>query len=226
MADIQIDTDHRLAAVHRSVEDSDRQGPPYKAVIATEVYPSPVDDVWDALTDADRLARWFLPVTGELRLGGRYQLEGNAGGEVLECEPGERFLVTWVYADQVSWVEVTLAAEGDGTRFRLTHTTHGDNPFWQQFGPGAVGIGWELGLLGLSLHLASREAVDREAFAAWETTEAARGFILASAAAWGEADAAGGEDPDQARAAAERSGAFFTGEGPGVEDLAHGGDAG
>src|ERR1044071_2098961 len=113
MAEIQIDTDHPLAAVTRAVEPADREGP-YKAVVASEVYPSPPADVWDALTDPDRLARWFLPVTGELRLGGTYQLEGNAGGEVLECEPEERFVVTWVYDGNVSWVEVTLVAEGDG----------------------------------------------------------------------------------------------------------------
>ena len=43
--------------------------------------------MWDACTDPERIGRWFLPVSGDLRLGGRYQLEGNAGGEILRCEP-------------------------------------------------------------------------------------------------------------------------------------------
>jgi uncharacterized protein YndB with AHSA1/START domain len=219
MADITIDTDHRLAAVRRSVEPADREGP-YKAVIASEVYPSPPAEVWDAFTDAERLARWFLPVTGELRLGGTYQLEGNAGGEVLECEPEQRFLVTWVFDDNVSWVEVTIAPEGDGTRMRLVHTCHADNPFWDQFGPGATGVGWESGMIGLSLHLATGEAVDREAFAAWESGPGARSFMLGAAEAWGAAETAGGEDPEVAQRRAGAVGAFYTGEGPGMEDVA------
>ncbi len=209
MADIRIDTDHRLAAVTRTVEGSDREGP-YKAVVATERYPSPVEDVWDALTDAERLGRWFLPVTGELRLGGTYQLEGNAGGEVLECEPPERFVVTWVYDGNVSWVEVALEPEGDGTRMRLAHTCHVDNPFWDQFGPGATGVGWELGLLGLSLHLATGTRVDRQAVEAWTTGREGLRLARESATAWGEADAAGGEDPDVARRRADEVGTFYT----------------
>ena len=46
--------------------------------------------MWDAVTSAERIPRWFLPISGDLRLGGRYQLEGNAGGEVLECAPPAR----------------------------------------------------------------------------------------------------------------------------------------
>lgn len=211
MADIQIDTDHRLAAVTRDVEDvAPREGRPHKAVIASEVYPSPPSDVWDAVTDADRLARWFLPVTGELRLGGTYQLEGNAGGEVLECEPEERFLVTWVYDGHVSWVEVTLTPEGDGTRLRLSHIADSDNPFWDQYGPGAAGVGWESGLVGLSLHLATGAPVDREAFAAWGTSDEGRRFGIGAAEAWGRADLASGEDAEVARRRAAEVAAFYT----------------
>lgn len=222
MAEIQIDTDHRLAAVTRAVEPTDRfgAGEPLKAVIATEVYPSPVADVWDALTDPERLSRWFLPVTGDLRLGGTYQLEGNAGGEVLECEPEERFVVTWVFDGFTSWVEVTLTAEGDRTRLRLAHTSNCDNPFWDQFGPGATGVGWESGMIGLHLHLATGETVDREAFEAWSIGDEGRRFGIASATGWGEADIAAGEDPEVARRRADEVAGFYTTPPP--ED---GGDA-
>ena len=37
----------------------------------------------DALTDPERIGRWFLPISGDFRLGGRYQFEGNAGGKIL-----------------------------------------------------------------------------------------------------------------------------------------------
>lgn len=227
MADIQIDPDARLAAVTRTVEDDPRHEGPFKAVVTTELYPSPPSDVWDALTDAERLSRWFLPVAGDLRLGGTYQLEGNAGGEVLECEPEERFLVTWVYDGHVSWVEVTLTPEGDGTRMRLAHSAPVDNPFWEQYGPGATGVGWESGMVGLALHLAGG-AVDPAEVQAWAASEDGFRFARGSAAAWGEADAADGADPDVARRRAEEVASFYTtrpedaGDGDGTPGHGHG----
>ena len=53
-------------------------------------YDAPIDDVWDALTTPERIGRWFLPISGDYRLGGRYQFEGNAGGEILACERPNR----------------------------------------------------------------------------------------------------------------------------------------
>jgi uncharacterized protein YndB with AHSA1/START domain len=44
------------------------------------------------------IPRWFLPIAGDLRLGGRFQLEGNAGGEITECRPPRRLAVTWELA--------------------------------------------------------------------------------------------------------------------------------
>ena len=48
------------------------------------VLEAPVEEVWDALTDPDRIRRWMMPITGELKVGGSFQLEGNAGGEILD----------------------------------------------------------------------------------------------------------------------------------------------
>lgn len=111
------------------------------------------------------------------------------------------------------WVEVDLTEGDDGcVRLTLTHTAL-VSPFWDRFGPGAVGVGWELGLLGLSLHLRApdRPRGDEAGFAG---SPAGRSFMRQSAAAWGEADVACGEDPSQARAAAERTADFYTGGGP------------
>lgn len=36
-----------------------------------------------------------MPVSGELRVGGAFQLEGNAGGEILACEPPNLVRLTW-----------------------------------------------------------------------------------------------------------------------------------
>ncbi len=111
-----------------------------------------------ACTQADRIKRWFAPVTGDLRLGGRYQVEGNASGEVLACEPPRFFTVTWEFGGDSSQVTVRLAPDGDGARFTLEHEHTGDahSDFWTQFGPGATGVGWDLALLGLAMHLIDR----------------------------------------------------------------------
>ena len=64
-----------------------------------------------AITDRERIPRWFLPITGELELGGRYQLEGNAEGSILECTPPESLKLTWEFAGNVSWVHIDVTHE-------------------------------------------------------------------------------------------------------------------
>ena len=176
-------------------------------------YDAPVEDVWEACTDPDRIRRWFLPVSGELREGGRYQCQGNAGGVIERCDPPRGFAATWEYGGQVSWIELRLSeADGGGTRLELEHTAHVDD-HWAQFGPGAVGVGWDLALLGLTKHLATGATVDPEAGAAFPASEEGRRFIEASSRGWCEAAIAAGADAADATAAAERTFAFFTGAG-------------
>ena len=43
-----------------------------KTLLIRRTYDAAPEDVWDALTDPDRIVRWFLPVTGDLRPGGRF----------------------------------------------------------------------------------------------------------------------------------------------------------
>ena len=63
------------------------------------------------------------------------------------------FAVTWEMHGQASWLTVRLAPAGDGTDLELEHVAHVDDAFWDQFGPGAVGVGWDLALMGLAEHL-------------------------------------------------------------------------
>ena len=122
-------------------------------------YDASIDDVWDALTNPERIGRWFLPVSGDYRVGGRYQFEGNAGGEIVECDRPNRLKVTWVYGEatsdaDVSEIEVRLSPAGvEATVFELEHTAVVPGDRWAEYGPGAVGVGWDMGLLGLELHL-------------------------------------------------------------------------
>ena len=85
-----------------------------RVVTVSQTYDADLDDVWDACTNPERIPRWFLPVSGDLRLGGRYQLEGNAGGTIERCDPPKRFAATWEYGGEVSWIEVRLSRRRDG----------------------------------------------------------------------------------------------------------------
>src|SRR5581483_3652567 len=131
-----IDVVHQINAVQRRVGARTLAAGEACPIVVSQVYDAAVEDVWDACTSAERIPRWFLPVSGELKLGGRYQLEGNAGGTIEGCDPPKSFFATWEYGGQVSWVEVRLNAE-DATRTRLEieHIAHVGDDMWAQFGP-------------------------------------------------------------------------------------------
>lgn len=201
----------QVSAARRTVGTRTLEAGEAKLVTVTRSYPTSADDLWEACTTADRIARWFMPVSGELKVGGHYQLEGNAGGTVERCDPPRSFAATWEYGPEVSWIEVRFVAEGpDRARLELEHVAHVDDERWAQFGPGAVGVGWDLGLLGLALHLESQAARDEAADPAWLGSDEGRAFVAGASAAWGEANAAAGTPAEAAHAAAGRTTEFYT----------------
>ena len=117
-----IDIVREIEAAQREVGSGRIAAGEGRAVRLRRTFDAPIDDVWDALTSPERITRWFLPISGDYRVGGRYQLEGNAGGEILDCERPHRLRVTWVYGDMsdlaaVSEVVVRLTSAGErGTR--------------------------------------------------------------------------------------------------------------
>src|SRR5215467_6544381 len=112
------------------------------AAIIARTYATGLEDLWDACTNPERIPRWFLPVEGDLRLGGRYSFQGNASGTIERCDAPHSLDVTWEFGGQTSWVEVRLTAEGERARLELAHIAHVDDELWAQYGPGAVGLGW------------------------------------------------------------------------------------
>lgn len=203
-----------LGAMTRDVRNLEKDGKPAKAVIASRVYDTTAADLWDALTRAERIKRWFAPVSGDLKLGGRYQVEGNAGGTVLECEPERKMALTWEFGGIPTWVTVTLTPEGAGTRLELEHVAH-LSPHWDQYGPGAVGVGWDLGFMGLARHLAEPDAdLPAEAVAGWGESEEAKDMMRTTSDDWGRAAIASGEDRAHALKAAEATRRFYSGEPP------------
>jgi uncharacterized protein YndB with AHSA1/START domain len=204
----------REERMERQYERGTRAGEATHVITLSRIFPQGPESVWAAFAQAERLGRWFLPVTGDLRQGGRFKFEGNAGGEVLACDRPSHIAVTWEMMGGISWVDLTFAAEGTGTRVTLRHSARtADLPaaMWDQFGPGAVGSGWEGGFLGLEMTLNAPDAPRDPALATWHATPEGRAFFTESAKAWAEAAIAGGEDSDKMRATVPNLIAFYTG---------------
>jgi len=208
--------DH-LSRMDRRVTSGEVDGQPTVKVIAGRTYATDVTDLWRALTTADRISRWFLPISGDLRVGGKYQFEGNAGGTIQECKENERIRVTWEFGGGVSWLTLRLLPEPDGTRLELEHEAQPMPDFSDVYGPGAVGVGWDGGFLGLAIHLENPTAgKPPEADAAWPLSPEGRSFYGAAAKAWGMADEAFGTPTGDAMNRAETTRKFYTGEGSGM----------
>lgn len=148
-----IDIASQLNAIYRKVEQlppADGSGERV-SILLRRGYDAPIGDVWDAVTQPDRIKRWFMPISGELRVGGSFQLEGNAGGEILTCEPPRLLRVT--FGGPTSVVEVRLTTQGDSdTVLEMEHTVPIE---MAQSGAGAlyVGPGWDGALMGLDMFL-------------------------------------------------------------------------
>lgn len=210
-----FDVAKHLGATTRAVEDDIHEGTPVKVVVASRTYPTDIDDLWQAVTDPERIPRWFAPVSGDLRVGGRFQVEGNAGGEVTACDEPKHFAITWEFGGETSWVDVHLAEDDGGTSLTLRHAADvSGNEHWATYGPGAVGVGWELGLMGLAEHLASGTSIPHEQVEDWGASADGQAFMSGAATRWGEADVASSGDAEASRAAAARTAAFYTGAEP------------
>jgi uncharacterized protein YndB with AHSA1/START domain len=146
------DVDGQVRALERGV--ARKAGPDGELVSVTiqRRYTAPPEDVWDAITKPERIRRWFLPVRGDLRVRGDFQLEGNAGGRFLECDAPRMLRVT--FGGDSSIVELRLLPEDDGaTVLEIEHTVPIE---MAQSGAGAlyVGPGWDGAFTALALHLA------------------------------------------------------------------------
>lgn len=125
-----------------------------------DTYDTDIDDLWDACTQPERLARWIADVSGDLRLGGEFDAIFTSGwegsGRVEACEPPRRLLVsTWeAGSTDEDVIEVTLTPNGDRTLLVIENR---GVPLGQIAEHGA---GWQVHAEDLAAHLAGTERSD------------------------------------------------------------------
>ena len=193
---IEIDVDHQINAVQRTVGTRTIDTGETHVVTAESVLRHrPRQTSGMRSPSIERIPRWFLPISGELKVGGSYQLEGQAGGTILTCDPPKNFTATWEYGGKVSWIDVTIGSDGpDRARLLLEHIISvDDDEIWREFGPGAVGMGWDSMLLGLAIHLSTGESIDPSFGQQWTGTEDGRRFLTLSGEEWYTASIAFGD---------------------------------
>jgi uncharacterized protein YndB with AHSA1/START domain len=162
-----------VTGFERSVHEQAIPAGEARAIVLRRVYDAPVADVWDAITDPERLARFFFRPTGDLREGGSFDLGGTFSGEIVRCAPPELLRLTWLQnaapasrpADEV---EVRLTPGDAGrTVLELEHASvtrtvevagHPVDVFLNDPEHGVWGLaaGWELGLVALGDLLGAR----------------------------------------------------------------------
>lgn len=132
-----------------------------------------IDDLWSALTDPGRLARWYGQVEGDLRPGGQFRLyvesaDLEATGRIQACEPPRRLVVTSRETDESylrgkgarpfdQALEATLTADGGQTI--LVIEIRGMPLDKIAF----YGAGWQIHSENLAAYLAGRDRDDTEA---------------------------------------------------------------
>ena len=199
-----IDIAKQIGAISREVSRQHTESGETVAVTLQRRYPADQADVWQAITDPDRVRRWFLPLTGDLREGGSFQLEGHAGGDIVMCEPPRHLMVT--FGGETSIVDVILSGDGQQTLLKLTHSV----PI-ELAGSGAgalyVGPGWDGALLGIARYLAG-EVIDDPVAAA--NSSEMQDFNLSSIKDWvATIEVSGTADADAIAAAQQASLAQF-----------------
>lgn len=132
------------------------------SVSVEDTFDTDIDDLWEACTQPERLARWIAEVTGDLRVGGQFQARFTSGwegtGRVEVCEPPRRLTLSTRedggQDEQV--IEVSLVAEGGKTSLVITERGLPE----KNLPPYAAG--WQVHLEDLAAYLAGRERCDLE----------------------------------------------------------------
>jgi uncharacterized protein YndB with AHSA1/START domain len=117
------------------------------------------EDLWSALTEPQRLARWIARVEGDLRVGGEFRASFTSSwegpGRVDVCEPPRRLLVTMSPGqDDQTVIEAELTPDGDKTRLVIEERGF---PLGKT---AAHGAGWQAHVEDLAAYLAGKPTAD------------------------------------------------------------------
>lgn len=124
-----------------------------------DVYATSIDDLWDAVTKPERLARWLAKVDGDLRVGGEFRATFTSSwdgqGRVDECDAPNRLVVTtWEEGREPNEIVVTLTAEGASTRLVIEELGFSLEEYADH------GAGWQVHAEDLHAYLDGRPTSD------------------------------------------------------------------
>jgi uncharacterized protein YndB with AHSA1/START domain len=123
-------------------------------------YETDIDDLWSALTDPQRLERWYGKVHGDLRVGGEFTATVHGSGwdgrgRIDECDPPQRLEVTmWEEEGAEGVVAAELVTDGAETILMIERR---GIPLDMLY---AYGAGWQAHMEDLGAHLAGQDCSD------------------------------------------------------------------
>ncbi|QYH35104.1 SRPBCC family protein [Salinibacterium sp. M195] len=124
-----------------------------------DVYGTNIDDLWSAITEPSRLARWIVTVDGDLTIGGEFNARFTSGWEGLGridiCEPSRHLrITTWSDDDAPGVIDVTLVEEPAGTRLIVEESGLPLDVYHHH------GAGWQTHIEDLAAYLEGRKTSD------------------------------------------------------------------
>ncbi len=131
-----------------------------KGVVRMEdFYETEIEDLWSAVTDPSRLARWVAEVDGDLHVGGEFRARFTSGwdgtGRVEVCEPPRLLLVTLSPGqDGATVIEARLFADAAQTRLVIEERGLPLDELAEH------GAGWQAHVEDLAAHFAGHAALD------------------------------------------------------------------
>jgi uncharacterized protein YndB with AHSA1/START domain len=127
------------------------------AVRVEDVYDTDISDLWSAITDPERLARWIATVEGELRLGGIIQATFTSTwegpGRIDVCDAPHHLVLTMKpETDDEAVIEAVLTVEQGRTRLVIEERGLPLEVLWKH------GAGWQAHIEDLGRYLAGDES--------------------------------------------------------------------
>jgi uncharacterized protein YndB with AHSA1/START domain len=127
------------------------------AVRVEDVYDTDIADLWSAITEPSRLARWIAAVDGDLRVGGivqaRFTSTWEGPGRIDVCDAPNHLVITMEPGtDDEGVIEAVLTGEGERTRLVVEERGLPLDVLYKH------GAGWQAHIEDLGRYLAGRQS--------------------------------------------------------------------